>query len=62
MFRTRRSFIQCDNVEGLIETRHHATREERRDILQMILQAVYVDTSNGQIAALGVKPSFKPTV
>ena len=53
-------FIQGDNVEGLIEAWRYATREERRDILQMMLQAVYVDTANGQVVALDVKPSFKP--
>ena len=45
-----------DHVEGLIETWSCGTREERRDILRMMLEAVYVDVPKGIVVALQVSP------
>ncbi len=49
-----------DHVEGMLEAWTHASKEEKRDILCMMLDAVYVDTSTKRIVALQIKPSFKP--
>ena len=49
-----------DHIEGLLDAWHCATREEKRDILRMMLQAVYVDVPKKKLVALQVKPTFKP--
>jgi hypothetical protein len=49
-----------DHVEGLVEAWSCGTREERRDILRMMLEAVYVDVPKRIVVALQVKPAFKP--
>jgi hypothetical protein len=52
--------IQGDHVEGLVEAWHLATPEERREIVQTMLQAVYLDMPSAQVVALDVKPAFRP--
>jgi hypothetical protein len=47
-------------LRGLIETWSCGTREERGDILRMILEAIYVNVPKGIVVALHVKPAFKP--
>ncbi len=49
-----------DHVEGLLEAWGHATKEEKRDLLKMMLEAVYVDVPGKKLVALQVKPAFKP--
>ena len=49
-----------DHVEGLLEAWGHAAKEEKRDLLKMMLEAVYVDVPGKKLVALQVKPAFKP--
>ena len=49
-----------DHVEGLLEAWKWATREEKRDILRMMLEAVYVDVPGAKAVALQVKAAYKP--
>ncbi len=48
-----------DHVEGLIEAWHHATKEEKRQILATML-GVHVDLTSQHVVALAIKPAFKP--
>jgi len=48
------------HVEGMLEAWHLATKEEKRDLLMMMLESVYVDTKEPKVVALQVKPGFKP--
>jgi site-specific DNA recombinase len=52
--------ILGDHIEGLIQAWKFATRAEKRDMLLMMLEAVYVDVPNKRLVALQVKPAFKP--
>jgi len=49
-----------DHVEGLIQAWHHATKEEKRQILVTMLDGVHVDFTSQQVVALSIKPAFKP--
>ena len=49
-----------DNVEGIVEAWGMATKEERRDMLQMMLNAVYIDMPTKQIVGLEPKAAFLP--
>ncbi len=49
-----------DHVEGLVEAWKLATKEERRDLLRMSLDGIYVDMSNGSFVALKPKAAFLP--
>ena len=52
--------ILGDHIEGSIEAWKFATRAEKRDMLLMMLEAVYVDVPNKRLVAFKVKPAFKP--
>ncbi len=52
--------VMGDHVEGVVESWGDATKEERRDMLQMMLEAVYVDVTRGEIVCLKPKPNFLP--
>ncbi len=49
-----------DHVEGVIDAWRCATREEKRDMLKMMLEAVYVDVDNKAVVALQIKQAFRP--
>ncbi len=49
-----------DHIEGLVEAWKLATKEERRDLLRMSLDGVYVDMSTGSVVALKPKAAFLP--
>ena len=49
-----------DHVEGMLEAWHLATREEKRDLLKMMVEAIYVDVQLGKLVAIQVEPAFKP--
>ncbi|MFC1935824.1 hypothetical protein ACFLX9_03605 [Chloroflexota bacterium] len=49
-----------DNVEGLVLAWETATKEERHQLLQMMLDAVYVDVAEKRVVGLQPKPSFLP--
>ncbi len=49
-----------DHVEGLVEAWHRATKEERHQLLTMMLDAVYVDVNAGLVVGLKPKPAFLP--
>ena len=40
----------------------NATKEERRDMLRLMLEAVYMDTVSMEVVGLKPKPSFLPLV
>ncbi len=49
-----------DYIEGLVEAWRTATKEEKRDLLRMCLEAVYVDMESASLVALKPKPAFLP--
>ena len=49
-----------DNVEGIVLAWQNATKEERRDMLRLMLEAVYTDTTTNEIVGLQPKPGFLP--
>ena len=49
-----------DWVEGLVGAWSNATKEERRDMLRLMLEAVYVDMETASVTALKPKPAFLP--
>ncbi len=49
-----------DNVEGVVAAWEIATKEERRDMLQMMLDAVYIDMQTKQVVGLKPKAAFLP--
>ncbi len=49
-----------DHVEGMVLAWDHATKEERRDILRLILDSVYVDLTTKKVVGLKPKSSFLP--
>ena len=49
-----------DHIEGMLEAWHLATKEEKRDLLKMMVDAVYVDVQEAKVVAIQVKPAFKP--
>lgn len=52
--------ILGDHVEGLLEAWSCATREEKRDILGMMLEGVYVDVEKKLVLGLKAKAPFTP--
>ena len=57
---TQRVVMLGDHVEGVVAAWGSASTEERRDMLRMMLEAVYVDVANGMITCLKPKPNFLP--
>ena len=49
-----------DHVEGLVAAWEHATKEERHDLLKMMLDGVYVDMTEATVVAVQPKPPFLP--
>lgn len=49
-----------DHVEGVVETWGQATKEERRDMLRIVSDAVYVDMTSATVVGVTPKPSFLP--
>ncbi len=49
-----------DHVEGVIDAWRCAIREEKRGMLKMMLEAVYVDVPSKAVVALQIKPAFRP--
>ena len=49
-----------DHIEGLVEAWGSATLEERHQLLSMMLDAVYVDMTQGLVIGLKPKPEFLP--
>jgi len=49
-----------DNVEGVVAAWEIATKEERKDMLQMMLDAVYIDMTSKQVVGLKPKAAFLP--
>ena len=49
-----------DHVEGVVAAWEIATKEERREMLQMMLDAVYIDMTNKEVVGLKPKPAFLP--
>ena len=49
-----------DHVEGIVLAWQAATKEERRDLLRLMLDAVYVDMDTKEVTGLQPKPSFLP--
>ena len=49
-----------DHVEGIPSAWRHATKEERRDMLRLMLEAIYVDLDTKQMVGVRPKPSFLP--
>ena len=49
-----------DHIEGIPLAWRHATKEERRDMLRLMLDAVYVDLDTKEIVGFKPKPSFLP--
>ena len=49
-----------DNVEGVVAAWEIATKEERRDMLQMMLDAVYIDMTTKEVVGLKPKAAFLP--
>ena len=49
-----------DHMEGLVEAWPEATKEERHQLLNMMLDAVYVDMVSGRVAGMQPKPAFLP--
>lgn len=49
-----------DHVEGLVEAWDVATKEERHQLLAMMLDAVYVDMKNAEVVGVKPKPAFLP--
>ena len=51
-----------DNVEGFVDAWAIATKEERREMLQMMLDAVYIDMTTQEVVRLRPKSAFLPLV
>ena len=49
-----------DNVEGVVDAWEIATKEERREMLQMMLDAVYIDMTTKEVVGLKPKAAFLP--
>ena len=49
-----------DNVEGLVLAWQGATKEERHQMLRLMLDAVYVDVNEKTVVGLQPKPPFLP--
>ncbi|MCH9039575.1 MAG: recombinase family protein [Chloroflexi bacterium] len=49
-----------DHVEGMVVAWQQATKEERRDMLRLMLEAVYVDMDTKEVVGLKPKPAFLP--
>jgi hypothetical protein len=49
-----------DNVEGVVAAWEIATKEERHDMLQMMLDAVYIDMTTKQVVGLKPRAAFLP--
>ena len=49
-----------DNVEGVVAAFEIATKEERREMLQMMLDAVYIDMTTKEVVGLKPKGAFLP--
>jgi len=49
-----------DHVEGMVVSWQQATKEERRDMLRLMLDAVYVDMETKEVVGLKPKPAFLP--
>lgn len=49
-----------DHIEGLVEAWAAATKEERHQLISMMLDTVYVDMEAGKIAGVKPKPEFLP--
>ena len=49
-----------DHVEGIVSAWQAATKEERRDLLRLMLDAVYVDMDTKEVSGLQPKQSFLP--
>ena len=49
-----------DHVEGVVLAWRNATDEERRGMLKLMLDAIYVDLDRQVIVGLKPKPSFLP--
>ena len=47
-----------DNIEGFVRAWSEATKVERRDMVRIMLEAVYIDMEAQVIVALKPKPSF----
>jgi len=47
-------------VEGVVAAWEIATREERREMLQMMLDAVYIDMTTKEVVGLKPKAAFLP--
>jgi hypothetical protein len=52
--------ILGDNVEGVVAAWEIATKEERREMLQMMLDAVYTDMTTKEVVGLKPKAAFLP--
>ena len=49
-----------DWVEDMVGARSNATKEERRDMLRLMLDAVYLGLGTAKATALKPKPAFLP--
>ena len=49
-----------DHVEGVVAAWEIATKEERLDMLQMMLDAVYIDMTTKEVVGLKPKATFLP--
>lgn len=49
-----------DNVEGVVAAWDIATKEERHNMLHMILDAVYVDMATKEVVGIKPKSAFLP--
>ena len=49
-----------DHIEGFIDAWTMATKEERHQLLTMMLDAVYVDMKSGEVVGVKPKPEFLP--
>jgi hypothetical protein len=55
-----RVFQVGDCVEGMVAAWQTATKEERRELLRMALDAVYVDMASTKVVAIKPKPALLP--
>ena len=49
-----------DHIEGLVEAWAMATKEERHQLLTIMLDAVYVDMKSAEVVGVKPKPEFLP--
>ena len=49
-----------DNVEGVVAAWEIATKEERHEMLQMMVDAVYIDMITEEVVGLKPKSAFLP--